>query len=64
MEIHIIHWLYWIPAFAGMTVVRPVMGHADIIPAFAGMTVVRPVMGHADIIPAFAGMTVIDDVPA
>ena len=45
-----------------MTLVRPVLRHADIIPASAGMTVVRPVLRHADIIPASAGMTVVRPV--
>ena len=49
--------VYWIPAFAGMTVVPNGSCRADFIPAFAGMTVVPNGSCRADFIPAFAGMT-------
>ena len=39
MEVHMMRCVYWIPAFAGMTVVPKGLSDADFIPAFAGMTV-------------------------
>ena len=49
--------VYWIPAFAGMTVMPQGTRRADFIPAFAGMTVVPKGLCRADFIPAPAGMT-------
>ena len=37
MEVHMVRCVYWIPAFAGMTVVPRGSRRADFIPAFAGM---------------------------
>ena len=38
MEVHMMRCVYWIPAFAGMTVVPKGLCRANFIPAFAGMT--------------------------
>ena len=59
MEVAMMRCVYWIPAFAGMTVVPSGLCRADFIPAFAGMTVVPSGLCRADFIPAFAGMTVV-----
>ena len=39
MEVHMMRCVYWIPAFAGMTVVLNGSCRADFIPAFAGIHV-------------------------